>query len=86
MFVDEDEDVVVMSYMHNNLTGKDIQVMTMFCKANVRYIEGANVVGVDLADPYAQDDFVVTELHIPKGKNGSLKCNVILCHGRRITG
>jgi cytochrome c oxidase subunit 2 len=30
-------------------------------------IEGANV-GVDLADPYAQDDFVVTELHIPKGK------------------
>jgi cytochrome c oxidase subunit 2 len=37
-------------------------------KANVRYIEGANVVGVDLADPYAQDDFVVTELHIPKGK------------------
>jgi cytochrome c oxidase subunit 2 len=27
-----------------------------------------HVVGVDLADPYAQDDFVVTELHIPKGK------------------
>jgi cytochrome c oxidase subunit 2 len=32
-----------------------------------------NVVGVDLADPYAQDDFVVTELHIPKGKKFSLK-------------
>jgi cytochrome c oxidase subunit 2 len=37
-------------------------------KANVRFIEGANAVGVDLADPYAQDDIVVTELHIPKGK------------------
>jgi cytochrome c oxidase subunit 2 len=24
----------------------------------IRYIEGANVVGVDLADPYAQDDFL----------------------------
>jgi cytochrome c oxidase subunit 2 len=42
-------------------------------KANVRYIEGANVVGVDLADPYAQDDFVVTELHIPRVKKFSLK-------------
>jgi cytochrome c oxidase subunit 2 len=26
-------------------------------------------VGVDLADPYAQDDIVVKELHIPKGKD-----------------
>jgi cytochrome c oxidase subunit 2 len=41
--------------------------MNVLGKANVRFIEGANV-GVDLADPYAQDDIVVTELHIPKGK------------------
>jgi cytochrome c oxidase subunit 2 len=37
-------------------------------KANVRYIEGVNNLGVDLADPNAQDDFTSTELHIPKGK------------------
>jgi cytochrome c oxidase subunit 2 len=37
-------------------------------KANVRYIEGVNSLGVDLADPNAQDDFTSTELHLPKGK------------------
>jgi cytochrome c oxidase subunit 2 len=37
-------------------------------KANVRYIEGVNSLGVDLSDPNAQDDFTSTELHIPKGK------------------
>jgi cytochrome c oxidase subunit 2 len=37
-------------------------------KANVRYIEGVNNLGVDLSDPNAQDDFASTELHIPKGK------------------
>ena len=36
-------------------------------KANVRYIEGVNNLGVDLSDPNAQDDFTSTELHIPKG-------------------
>lgn len=38
-------------------------------KANVRYIDGVNTMGVDMADPYAQDDIVATELHLPKGKN-----------------
>jgi cytochrome c oxidase subunit 2 len=37
-------------------------------KANVRYIEGVNILGVDMSDPNAQDDKVVKELHIPKGK------------------
>lgn len=37
-------------------------------KANVRYIEGVNTLGVDLEDPNAQDDKVVSELHLPKGK------------------
>lgn len=36
--------------------------------ANVRLIEGINTLGVDLADPAAQDDKVVTELHLPVGK------------------
>ena len=37
-------------------------------KANVRYIEGINTLGVDMSDPNAQDDKVTDELHIPKGK------------------
>ena len=37
-------------------------------KANVRLIEGINTLGVDLADAAAQDDKVVTELHLPVGK------------------
>ncbi len=37
-------------------------------KANVRLIEGVNTLGVDMSDPYAQDDIVLSELHIPKGK------------------
>jgi cytochrome c oxidase subunit 2 len=37
-------------------------------KANVRLIEGVNALGVDLADPNAQDDIVTDELHLPKGK------------------
>ena len=39
-------------------------------KANVRLInlDNANILGLDEADPNAQDDFVASELHIPKGK------------------
>lgn len=37
-------------------------------KANVRLIEGVNALGVDLADPNAQDDIVTDEIHIPKGQ------------------
>ena len=36
-------------------------------KANVRLIEGVNSLGVDLADPNAQDDIIADEIHIPKG-------------------
>jgi len=36
-------------------------------KANVRLIEGVNALGVDLADPNAQDDIIADEIHIPKG-------------------
>lgn len=70
MFIDEDEDTVVIELYAQQFnwkarySGED----NVLGKANVRYIEGANAVGVDLSDPYAQDDIVVTELHIPKGK------------------
>lgn len=37
-------------------------------KANVRYIEGVNTMGVDMSDKNAQDDITATELHLPKGK------------------
>ena len=37
-------------------------------KANVRYIEGVNTLGVDMSDKNAQDDISATELHLPKGK------------------
>ena len=37
-------------------------------EANVRLIEGANQLGVDTADPNAQDDVVVNELHLPVGR------------------
>ncbi|MFV8321507.1 cytochrome c oxidase subunit II [Flavobacterium sp. LS2R12] len=70
MFVDEDEDTIIIELYAQQFnwkarySGND----NVLGKANVRFIEGANAVGVDLADPYAQDDIVVTELHIPKGK------------------
>jgi cytochrome c oxidase subunit 2 len=75
MFVDEDEDVMVVE-----LYGKQFQWEARYSgkdnvlgKANVRYIEGINTMGVDLADPNAQDDVTAMELHIPKGKKILLK-------------
>ncbi|PWA05673.1 cytochrome c oxidase subunit II [Flavobacterium psychrotolerans] len=70
MFVDEDEDVVVVELYAQQFkwtarySGED----NVLGKANVRYIEGVNVLGVDLSDKNAQDDKVVSELHLPKGK------------------
>ena len=37
-------------------------------KANVRFIEGVNQLGVDESDPYAADDVVTGELHLPVGR------------------
>lgn len=70
MFVDEDEDVIVVELYAKQFSwearysGED----NVLGKANVRYIEGVNTLGVDVSDPNAQDDKVVTELHLPKGK------------------
>ncbi len=71
MFVDEEEDVMIVEVYAKQFgwevryAGKDNELG----KANVRYIEGVNSLGVDLADPNAQDDKSVTgEFRIPKGK------------------
>jgi len=71
MFVDEKtEDVIVVEIYGQQFnwtarySGKD----NVLGKANVRYIEGVNTLGVDMADKYAQDDFNTKELHLPKGK------------------
>ena len=72
MFVDEEEkqDAIVIELYAKQFSwearyaGDD----KTLGKANVRLIEGINTLGVDLADPAAQDDKVVTELHIPVGK------------------
>lgn len=37
-------------------------------KANVRFIDGINAVGVDMSDPNAQDDRMARELRLPVGK------------------
>ncbi len=70
MFVDKDDDVMVVEVYAKQFqwearySGDD----NVLGKANVRYIEGVNTLGVDASDPYAQDDKVVSELHLPKGK------------------
>ncbi len=70
MFVDEDEEVIVVELYAKQFSwearysGED----NVLGKANVRYIEGVNTLGVDVSDPNAQDDKVVNELHLPKGK------------------
>ncbi|MBA0882789.1 cytochrome c oxidase subunit II [Flavobacterium undicola] len=75
MFIDEDEDTIVIELYAQQfkwtarLAGED----NVLGKANVRYIEGVNTLGVDLSDKNAQDDIVVSELHIPKGKKVHFK-------------
>ena len=75
MFVDEDEDTIVIELYAQQFnwkarySGED----NVLGKANVRLIEGVNSLGVDMSDPYSQDDIVVTELHIPKGKKVHFK-------------
>jgi cytochrome c oxidase subunit 2 len=75
MFVDENEDTIEIELYAQQFkwsarySGDD----NVLGKANVRLIEGVNTLGVDLSDPNAQDDIVVSELHIPKGKKVHFK-------------
>ncbi len=75
MFVDEDEEVIVIELYAQQFkwSARYAGADNVLGKANVRLIEGVNTLGVDLADPNAQDDIVVSELHIPKGKKVQFK-------------
>ena len=70
MFIDKDEEVIEIELYAQQFkwtarySGED----NVLGKANVRYIEGINSLGIDPSDPNAQDDKVVSELHLPKGK------------------
>ena len=70
MFIDKDEEVIEIELYAQQFkwTARYAGDDNVLGKANVRYIEGINTLGIDVADPNAQDDKVVTELHIPKGK------------------
>lgn len=70
MFVDDNEDTIVIELYAQQFkwTARYSGADNVLGKANVRLIEGINTLGVDLSDPNAQDDIVVSELHIPKGK------------------
>ncbi len=70
MFVDKDEDVIEIELYAQQFkwTARYAGQDNVLGKANVRLIEGVNTLGVDMSDPNSQDDIVVSELHIPKGK------------------
>ncbi|MBT8244978.1 MAG: cytochrome c oxidase subunit II [Winogradskyella sp.] len=72
MNLDESEDPMVVELYAQQFNwkaryGGDDNVLG---KANVRLIDidKANILGVDEDDPNAQDDVIVTELHLPKGR------------------
>lgn len=75
MFIDEDEDTIVIELYAQQFkwTARYSGTDNVLGKANVRLIDGVNTLGVDLSDPNAQDDIVVSELHIPKGKKVHFK-------------
>jgi cytochrome c oxidase subunit 2 len=70
MFVDKDEDVIEIELYAQQFkwTARYAGQDNVLGKANVRLIEGVNTLGVDMSDPNSQDDIIVSELHIPKGK------------------
>ncbi|MFD0976673.1 cytochrome c oxidase subunit II [Salinimicrobium gaetbulicola] len=67
MDIDQEEDPIVIELYAKQFSwnaryaGED----NVLGKANVRFIEGANTLGVDVSDEYAYDDVVTTELHLP---------------------
>ncbi|MBT8286977.1 MAG: cytochrome c oxidase subunit II [Flavobacteriaceae bacterium] len=72
MNFEEDEDTMVVELYAQQFNWKaryagDDNVLG---KSNIRLInlDNANILGVDEADPYAQDDVIATELHLPVGR------------------
>ena len=71
MFVNEQEEEVIVIELYAKQFGWEARYAgedNVLGKANVRYIEGINILGVDMADTNAQDDKMATELVLPKGK------------------
>jgi cytochrome c oxidase subunit II len=63
---EEDDPIVIELYAkqfswHARYAGND----NVLGKANVRFIDGPNIMGVDESDPYAMDDVVTAEIHLP---------------------
>jgi cytochrome c oxidase subunit 2 len=70
MFVNEQEEDVIVIELYAKQFGWEARYSgtdNVLGKANVRYIEGINTVGVDMGDPNAQDDKMSSELYLPKG-------------------
>jgi cytochrome c oxidase subunit 2 len=72
MGLDEEEDPMVIELYAQqfNWKARYSGADNVLGKANVRLIDidRANILGVDENDPNAQDDVIVTELHLPKGR------------------
>ena len=70
MNFEEEEDAIVIELYAKRFgwqaryAGED----NILGNANVRFIEGANTVGVDESDPDAMDDKITTEMHLPVGR------------------
>ena len=70
MYVDKDEDPLIIELYAKQFSwearyaGEDNELG----KANVRFIEGVNTLGVDVSDPYSADDIITREIHLPVGR------------------
>ncbi len=70
MNFEEEEDAIVIELYAKRFAwearyaGED----NILGNANVRFIEGANTVGVDMSDADALDDVITSELHLPVGR------------------
>lgn len=70
MNFEEEEDAIVIELYAKRFAwearyaGED----NILGNANVRFIEGANTVGVDMSDSDVMDDVITSELHLPVGR------------------
>ena len=70
MNFEEEEDAIVIELYAKRFAwearyaGED----NILGNANVRFIEGANTVGVDMSDSDVMDDVIASELHLPVGR------------------
>jgi cytochrome c oxidase subunit 2 len=70
MNFEEEEDAIVIELYAKRFAweARYAGVDNTLGNANVRFIEGANTVGVDLSDTDAMDDVITSELHLPVGR------------------